>query len=320
MTTTNAPTDRFTVQVTSVRQVADAVLEVTFGHPARQSLPPWHPGAHIEIQLPSGLSRQYSLCGDASDEASYTIAVLREEHGRGGSRELHRIVCAGSQFDVRAPRNDFTLVEADSYLFVGGGIGITPLIPMINEVQKRGSQWSLVYGGRTRTSMAYHDRLQALGKQVDIWIESERGYPDLTSIQAAARPGTMVYACGPGAMIDAVAREFPHHPHLGGLHFERFAASGPIDTSGGAFEVELRRTGVTFAVGEGGSILQEVHKVLPDHPFSCEEGYCGECETRVLDGQPDHRDNYLTADEQDTGDTMMICVSRCQGTRLVLDL
>jgi len=300
--------------------VADAVLEVTFGHPAGHSLPPWQPGAHLDIKLPSGLSRQYSLCGDTSDEATYTIAVLREDGGRGGSRELHRIACDGAEFDVRAPRNDFLLVDADSYLFIGGGIGITPLIPMIDEAQRRGKHWSLVYGGRTGTSMAYRDRLQALGGQVDVWVESERGYPDLASILAAASAGTVVYTCGPGAMIDAVASEFPRHKHLGGLHFERFAASGPVDISGGSFEVELRHTGVTITVGEGCSILQEVHKVLPDHPFSCEEGYCGECETKVLDGQPDHRDDYLTPDEQNSGDAMMICVSRCKGTRLVLDL
>ncbi|MBD0859830.1 oxidoreductase [Gordonia sp. zg691] len=318
MLTTTA--DRLALEAVTVTAVADGVLEVTFAHPDNRDLPAWQPGAHIELRLPSGLSRQYSLCGDPDDRTRYTIAVLREDTGRGGSREVHEIAKAGASFDVRVPKNDFPLVDAASYLFIGGGIGITPLIPMISEARRRGAQWLLVYGGRTETSMAYRDLLASHGDKVDLWIEAERGYPDLARILAAAPAGTQVYTCGPGAMIDAVAAEFPRHPHLGGLHFERFAASGPIDTSGDSFEVELRRTGVTFTVPEGQPILEEVQNILPDHPFSCEEGYCGECETRVLEGEPDHRDDYLTEEEQENGDMMMICVSRCKGKRLVLDL
>lgn len=313
-------TERLTLEVVAVAPVADRIIEITFTHPERADLPPWEPGANIELRLPSGLSRQYSLCGDPDDRTRYTIAVLREDDGRGGSREVHEIARAGASFDVRIPKNDFPLVEATSYLFIGGGIGITPLIPMIADARGRGARWLLVYGGRTETSMAYRETLAAHGDTVDVWIEAERGHPDLARLLAEAPPGTEVYTCGPGAMIDAVAAEFPRHPHLAGLHFERFAASGPIDTSGDSFEVELRRTGVTFTVDEGSSILEEVQKVLPNHPFSCEAGYCGECETRVLDGEPDHRDDYLTEEEQEQGDVMMICVGRCKGARLVLDL
>ncbi|WP_254205052.1 PDR/VanB family oxidoreductase [Nocardia alni] len=313
-------TERLTVHTTSVRPVADDVLELTFTHAQGHELPPWEPGAHIELELPSGLSRQYSLCGVPTNRTSYTVAVLREEGGRGGSRELHEIACVGAEFGINLPKNHFPLVPADSYLFIGGGIGITPLIPMIGEARRRGAQWRLVYGGRTATSMAYRDTLESLSPQVETWIEADRGYPDLPSILAAAPTGTAVYTCGPTAMIDAVTAEFRKHPHLGGLHFERFTASGPVDTGGDSFEVELRRTGVTFTVPEGTTILEEVHKVLPNHPSSCEEGYCGECETRVLDGEPDHRDDYLTEQEQEQGDMMMICVSRCKGSCLVLDL
>jgi ferredoxin-NADP reductase len=309
-----------TLETNRVARVADEVLEVTFVHPSGEALPAWQPGAHIELQLPSGLARQYSLCGDPGDTSSYTIAVLREEDGRGGSRELHEIAKAGVQLSVRLPRNDFHLVEAQSYLFIGGGIGITPLIPMIADAGHRGCHWTLVYGGRSDMSMAYRERLREYGDRVDAWVEAERGYHNLPTILAAAPEGTMVYTCGPGAMIDAVAAEFSKHAHLGGLHFERFGAAGPVDNSGNEFEVELRRTGVTFRVPEGYPILQEVTKILPNHPFSCEEGYCGECETRVLEGLPDHRDDYLTEAEQEQGDVMMICVSRCRGHRLVLDL
>ncbi|WP_280420500.1 PDR/VanB family oxidoreductase [Nocardia carnea] len=318
MTTTT--TERLTLRTSTVRPVADDIIEITYTHPDSASLPAWEPGAHIELSLPSGLSRQYSLCGDPADRSSYTIAVLREENGRGGSREVHALAREGAEFDIRVPKNNFPFVEAESYLFIGGGIGITPLIPMIDAARARGATWQLVYGGRSATSMAYRETLAAHGAQVDVWVEAERGYPDLPRILGGATPGTQVYVCGPNAMIDAVAAEYPGHPQLGGLHFERFGATGPIDTGGDAFEVELRQTGVTFTVGEGCTILAEVQKVLPDHPSSCEEGYCGECETRVLEGTPDHRDDYLTADEQDNGDMMMICVSRCKSARLVLDL
>lgn len=313
-------TERLNLRAAAVQPVADGVIEVTFESTEGHDLPAWEPGAHVEVRLPSGLSRQYSLCGDPQDRSTYTIAVLREESGRGGSREVHEIARKGAEFDVRVPKNDFPLVESDSYLFIGGGIGITPLIPMIAEARRRGATWKLVYGGRSATSMAYRDLLAAHGDVVDVWIEEERGYPDLAQILATAPASTQVYTCGPGAMIDAVTEEVSQHAHLGGLHFERFAASGPIDTTGGSFEVELRRTGVTFTVPEGCPILEQVKEILPDHPFSCEEGYCGECEVRVIEGEPDHRDDYLTADEQEQNDVMMICVSRCKSARLVLDL
>ncbi|MGQ4615530.1 2Fe-2S iron-sulfur cluster-binding protein [Nocardia sp. R7R-8] len=318
MTTTTA--ERLVLRASTVRPIADDIIEITFTHPDKQPLPGWEPGAHIELRLPSGLSRQYSLCGDPADRSSYVIAVLRAENGRGGSREVHEIARAGREFDVRVPRNNFPFVEADSYLFVAGGIGITPMIPMLEHARARGAQWLLVYGGRSATSMAYRESLAALGERVDVWIESECGYPELPAILGRAVPGTQVYVCGPNGMIDAVAAEYPQHTHLGGLHFERFGAAGPIDTAGEVFEVKLRQTGVTFTVAEGCTILEQVHKVLPDHPSSCEEGYCGECEVRVLEGTPDHRDDYLTEDEQENGDMMMICVSRCKGPKLVLDL
>ncbi|MFE5704158.1 PDR/VanB family oxidoreductase [Rhodococcus koreensis] len=312
--------ERLTLRVISVTVAADDVIEVSFAHPDGDPLPVWEPGAHIEVHLPSGLSRQYSLCGDTDDRSKYTIAVLREENGRGGSKELHEAAQTGVELSIRLPRNNFHLVEADSYVFIGGGIGITPLIPMIEQARKAGATWSLVYGGRRASSMAYRDKLISFGDRVELWIEDERGYPDLPTVLADAPAGTVVYTCGPSSMIDAVAKEFSAHGHLGDLHFERFSSSGPVDTSGDSFEVELRRTGVTFTVPEGVNILDEVRNVLPDQPFSCEEGYCGECETKVLEGEPDHRDDYLTPDEQEASEVMMICVSRCKGRKLVLDL
>ena len=312
--------ERLTLRVSHVAAIADDVIEVSFEHPEGRPLAGWEPGAHIEVTLPSGLSRQYSLCGDQEDSSKYTIAVLRDEKGRGGSKELHEAVGTGMELRIGLPRHNFHLVEADSYLFIGGGIGITPMIPMIKQARNTGAQWSLVYGGRRASSMAYREMLSSFGDDVDLWIEAERGYPDLRNILANAPAGTMVYTCGPSVMINAVAEEFTAHSHLGGLHFERFGATGPVDTSGDSFEVELRRTGVTVTVADGVNILDEVLKVIPKQPFSCREGYCGDCETPVLEGEPDHRDDYLSPADQDAGKLMMLCVSRCKGKKLVLDL
>lgn len=317
---TTTKTDRITVRVAATESVADGVVEVIFTAERAGELPPWEPGAHIDVALPSGLSRQYSLCGDPADRTSYTIAVLRDENGRGGSTELHETARTDATFEIRPPRNDFPLVDAQSYLFVAGGIGITPIVPMIAQAASAGARWSLVYGGRGADTMAYREKLLSYGDSVDLWIEQERGYPDLDSILAAAPKATVIYTCGPSALIDAVRDKVNQFDHLGDLHFERFAASGPIDTTGAAFEIELTQSGVTIEVAEGTSVLDEVRKVVPDHPFSCEEGYCGECEVKVLGGTPDHRDDYLTADEQESGEVMMICVSRCLGKRLILDL
>jgi tetrachlorobenzoquinone reductase len=320
MSTVEAAVEHHPLAVQQHRHLAEGVLEVVLGSPEGEDLAPWEPGAHVELLLPSGLRRQYSLCGDPADRRSYTIAVLEEPQGRGGSAELHRIARTGAVLQVRTPRNDFPLVDGPRYLFLGGGIGITPLLPMIERLTAQGVPWTLVYGGRSRTTMAYLDRLGRHGEAVDVWPEDERGRPALKELLTAQEPGTLVYACGPPGLLDAVIAAHAEVPGLPPLHFERFAASGPIDTSGGAFEVVLAKTGKSLVVPEGTSVLKTVRTVLPRLSFSCEEGYCGECETTVLEGEVDHRDDFLDEDEQAAGDTMMICVSRCRGPRLVLDL
>ncbi|MGX4691612.1 PDR/VanB family oxidoreductase [Streptomyces sp. JNUCC 63] len=306
--------------ITRVATEVDGIISITFEADDGSELPAWEPGAHIDVQLPSGLSRQYSLCGSPADRRSYTIAVLEEVDGRGGSRELHAVAQVGARLGVRVPRNNFPLEPAESYLFLAGGIGITPILPMVAAVDRAGANWHLVYGGRRRATMAFRDVLSRYGDRVDLWPEDERGRPDLSALMGAARPGTLVYTCGPTGMIDAVATEHARHAYLPPLRLERFCAAGPVDTTGDAFEVTLARSGQTVHVGPGTTILDAVRQVLPDVPHSCEEGYCGECEARVLEGEPDHRDDYLMPHEQEAGDRMMVCVSRCKGRRLVLDL
>ncbi|MGW7367498.1 PDR/VanB family oxidoreductase [Streptomyces sp. NPDC054841] len=272
-----------------------------------QGLPSWQPGAHIDVVLPSGLVRQYSLCGDPADRDTYTIATRVIEEGRGGSREVREQLHEGTEIEIRGPRNRFPLVEAESYVFVAGGIGITPVLPMVRSVHAAGAAGSrLLYCGRDRATMPYLDEAEKLGAQVAF------GRPDLGFL-AGLSAGTVVYCCGPEGLMDAVAAALPEGREL---RLERFTAAAAAP--GGAFEVELRRSGRTLTVPADRSVLAAVRDELPNVSYSCEQGFCGTCQQRVLEGEIDHRDELLTDAERD--DSMLICVSRCHGDRLVLDL
>jgi ferredoxin-NADP reductase len=293
--------------------VADGVVRLTLRHPKGEALQHWEPGAHVDLLLPNGLVRQYSLCGDPADRSVFTLAVLLEPNGRGGSRYLHEQLRAGDRVRIRGPRNNFGLVDAKRYLFIAGGIGITPILPMLAAVHP---DWRLVYGGRTRASMAFAgDLCRRYGDRVRIRPQDETGLLPLETLLADADPDTAVYCCGPEPLLAAVEERCPPET----LHLERFAPrpdAGPRD----AFEVELARSGTTILVPQGRSILESVEDAGVTVLSSCREGTCGTCETAVLDGMPDHRDSLLTPAERETGDVMMICVSRARGGRLVLDL
>ncbi|RSS36812.1 PDR/VanB family oxidoreductase [Streptomyces sp. WAC08241] len=279
-------------------------------------LPAWQPGAHIDLVLPSGLVRQYSLCGDPADTGAYTVAtrlIGAGQGGRGGSREVHEQLHAGVEVEIRGPRNRFPLVDAPAYVFVAGGIGITPVLPMLRAAEAAGADWHLLYCGRSRATMPYLAEVEALGGgRTTVVAEDESGPPDL-GLLADVPEGTAVYCCGPDGLMDAVGAALPEGrtPRL-----ERFSASAT--TGGTAFEVELRRSGRTVAVAADQSLLDAVRTELPDVPYSCRQGFCGTCQQRVLAGGIDHRDELLTDAERD--DSMLICVSRCTGKRLVLDL
>jgi tetrachlorobenzoquinone reductase len=224
--------------------------------------------------------------------------------------------------EVRPPRNAFALEPAPGYLFLAGGIGITPILPMIARANRSGVPWRLVYGGRTRSHLAFTEELAELGGsagQVRIMADDVEGRPDLAGELGAVGPGELVYACGPGPMLDRVTEVAVEAGIADRLHVERFAVAA-ADTAGAPFEVELARSGVTLPVGSGETVLGVLRAHGLTAPFSCENGYCGTCEAVVLDGEPDHRDTYLTDEEKAEGFTTMICVSRCVGPRLVLDL
>ncbi|OQD54821.1 oxidoreductase [Streptomyces phaeoluteigriseus] len=292
--------------VASRETVAEGVVQLRL---EGRGLPRWEPGAHLDLVLPSGLVRQYSLCGDPADTSSYTVATRLVEDGRGGSREVHEQVQEGMEIEVRGPRNRFPLVDAPAHVFVAGGIGITPILPMLRALPD-GAEWRLLYGGRTRASMPYLEEVRALGAgRVSVVAEDEDGRPDLDALFADLPEKVAVYCCGPEGLLAAVARRVPD------VRFERFTA-GVAD--GGAFEVELRRSGRVVAVPADSSVLAAVRAELPDTAYSCEQGFCGTCQQRVLEGEVEHRDELLTDAERD--DSMLICVSRSRSDRLVLDM
>lgn len=307
---------------------ADGVVSLRLVDPAGAPLPPWQPGAHLDLVLPSGLIRQYSLCGSPEDRRAWTIAVLLTSDSRGGSREIHETPLAGRMVSVRGPRNRFPLVDASRYLFIAGGIGITPILPMVREVAERGAHWRLLYGGRTRSSMAFTEELTELGQdRVELVPHDERGLPDLSAFLAHAGPDTAVYCCGPEGLLAAVESHCHERDTAIALHSERFTAAAanrpegaPGDRTADEFEVELRRTGKVLTVPAHRSILETVREAVPEVMSSCEEGFCGTCETRVLEGTPEHADSILSERERARGRTMMICVGRSKSPRLVLDL
>ncbi|CAN5340827.1 PDR/VanB family oxidoreductase [soil metagenome] len=306
----------------TVRQEADGVRSFHFQRSDGGAVDSWAPGAHLEFTLPSGLIRHYSLCGDPEDRSGYVVAVLDQPEGRGGSREFHRILTPGVELTVRAPRNHFPLADAPSYLFIAGGIGITPILPMVRAVAKAGRLFRVIYGGRTLASMAFRDELGAYGAAAALVPEDTSGRIDIAGELSQCPPGTEVYCCGPEPLLRAVEAACAADSRIGGLHIERFGAATVDRTvsAGGAFELELARTGVTVVVDEQSSILDKVLEVVPDHPWSCREGFCGTCETRVVAGEPEHADDVLSDDERAAGEVMMICVGRCRSRRLVLDI
>jgi ferredoxin-NADP reductase len=310
------------VVITAKERLADGVQRLTLQHPDGRALPAWTPGAHVDLVLRPDLIRQYSLCSDPTDTSTLQVAVLREPQGRGGSAYVHDALAAGDRVLLRGPRNHFPLVQAPSYLFVAGGIGITPLVAMVRAAEAAGAHWHLLYGGRTRASMAFCDELIGTygPSRVSIQPQDETGLLDLDRHLGDLADGTAVYCCGPAPLLEAVlalGRDWP----AGRLHVERFSPKPDADTGDSApFEVELARSGMTLAVPPEASVLETVEAAGVEVLNSCREGTCGACETPVLGGDIDHRDSLLSDEEKLAGDTMLVCVSRSRGPKLVLDL
>lgn len=315
------------LRVQSAFWEAENVIIFTLTHPEYEALPRWQPGSHLDIVLPSGLVRQYSLCGNPEDRSIYKIAVLRETNSKGGSKELHETALVGRIIQTRGPRNHFALVEAKSYLFIAGGIGITPILPMIHTAEKVGASWRVVYLGRSLRTMAFLSQLEMYpSDNVAIYPTEIRGRPDLKTELDRLTDPTEIYCCGPPSLISTISETCTTLYSQHTLHIEHFGATPSTFSLNTAFledgpiEIELQRSGISLTVPACRSVLDVIREKLPEIPFSCEEGYCGTCETAVIEGIPDHRDTILSPKEQKQNKSMMICVSRALSGRLVLDL
>jgi ferredoxin-NADP reductase len=297
--------------VVELRRESDRVVSVLLADPLRRLLPAWEPGAHIDLGLPEHV-RQYSLCGDPADRRSYRVAVLREQVSRGGSAYVHELLRPGELVEVGGPRNNFPLVPAAEYVFVAGGIGITPLLAMLPAA---GERWRLVYGGSTRRSMAFLDRLEG-DPRVQVRLQDVHGLLDLPAALGEPREGVAVYCCGPEPLIAAVERACADWP-AGTLHVERFVAAPTSTATDVAFDVVAARSDVRLTVPPGESALDVLEAAGLGPANACREGICGSCRTRVLAGVPEHRD-ALT--DRDATDSVMPCVSRARTPELVLDL
>jgi ferredoxin-NADP reductase len=311
----------FVVSVHEKERLAEGVVGLAFKGLDEEMFPLWTPGAHVDLVLPDGVVRQYSLCGDPRDRSVLEVAVLREPASRGGSVYIHDTMQQGDQIRLRGPRNNFKLAPASEYLFIAGGIGITPLIPMLAEVEARGSDWRLLYGGRARASMAFRDELVAqYGARVELCPQDELGLLDLETAIKPCGSDALIYCCGPEPLINAVQRACKALPPES-LRIERFAprSGGSVDKTG-QFEIELASSGEVLTVPSGKTILEVLNGAGVPTYASCQEGTCGSCETPVLSGAIDHRDEVLSDEERQAGDVMMICVSRAACARLRLDL
>lgn len=300
--------------VESVAQAAQGVLVVALKAADGAPLPGWTPGAHVELVLPNGEGRKYSLCGEAGAD-SYLVAIQREEKGRGGSRWLHDHLKPGVRITARGPKNFFRH-DADSpfHLLLAGGIGVTPILAMADALRAAGRPYRLIYAGRDRARMALLDRVAAHGAAATIHLSGERGRLDLDALFASLPPGAQLCACGPQSLLAALAEVAPRHPHAR-LHVEHFSgAPTALDaTRESAFTVDLLDSGVGVEVGAGETLLDALARVGVDVAHDCREGLCGSCEVDVVEGEIDHRDRVLTAAERAGGRRMMACCSRVKG-------
>lgn len=308
------------VNLVAARNEARDIRLLELAAASGEVLPPVEPGAHIDLQLPGGVVRQYSLTNVAKQPRKYAIVVKRDPASRGGSRYIFDDLQVGQTLRISAPRNTFRLVdEAVPAVLIAGGIGITPIWAMVQHLKATGRRWELHYSCRSRGDMAFLGELQGLA-QARLHFDDERQGQllDLAAIVDNAPEDATFYCCGPQPMLAAFERATAALPAVR-VHSERFQPAVPASTSR-SFDVVLQRSGRTVRVPAGRTILDVLLEESVGVDYSCELGICGVCETAVLEGVPDHRDAILTAEERQAGDRMMVCCSRCKGDRLVLDL
>ncbi|MDB5937732.1 MAG: oxidoreductase [Polaromonas sp.] len=313
--------DFFSVRVVRKEAVAQGIYLFELRHPDGESLPAFTPGAHLTVQVPSGARRNYSLCSDPADTGHYQIAVKRDEAGRGGSVSMADDVQVGQLLQVSWPRNNFGLAErATDFIFVAGGIGITPILSMMRHLKNTGNdRFKLYYCTRDAGSTAFLAHLQSeFPGQVQIHHDNGDMDQALDLWPVFEKPGAAhVYCCGPRGLMDSVEDMSGHWPS-GSVHFESFGVDAKAFAEDKPFDVRLARTGATVHVGAGQSILEALRGAGLRVPSSCESGTCGSCKTRLVSGDVEHRDMVLL--EEERLEHIMVCVSRAKSGELVLDL
>jgi vanillate O-demethylase ferredoxin subunit len=312
------------LRVRAITYEAEGINAYELVDPAGAPLPAFTAGAHLDIRLPGKFLRQYSLCNDPAERHRYVVAVLKEVAGRGGSKAFHTDVRAGDLLEVSEPRNNFRLVEgATRYLFVAGGVGITPIMAMVTHLRGKGAAFVLHYCTRTPERAAFRDRLGPLEREGQVKFHFDGGDPsrglDVAALLARHEPGTHLYCCGPTVLMEAVKAAAAHWPK-DCVHFEYFAPVVPVADlpEGEDFQVKIASTGAVYTVPKGRTILEVLREHGMELDSSCEAGTCGTCITPYLEGVPDHRDYVLT--EQEQAKYLMICCSRSKTATLTLDL
>ncbi len=313
-------------RVVRFRAEAQDVVSVELAEAGGGPLPGFEPGAHIDLHLPNGQIKQYSLCNPAGGAERYRVAVGHSVTSRGGSAFVHEQLRVGTALAISPPRNNFPLAaDAACFLFIAGGIGITPILSMLAWCAGHGKPWRLLYCAASRQRAAFVDDILALhGGEARFHFDNEQGgrLPDIAATLAQRRPGEHVYCCGPSGLMGVVQQQAGAAWPDSAVHFEWFTAAAPDAEPGedAAFEVVLQQSGGRFTVPAGGSILETLEENGMMVPFGCREGLCGSCETRLCEGEADHRDSVLSAADRAAGATLMICVSRAKAGPLVLDL
>ena len=313
--------DLIEVRLNAIRYAARDTNLYEFVRPDGKALPPYEPGAHIDVHLPNGIVRQYSLIVPEQDPKGYTLGIKRDPASRGGSRFVHDDLRVGRMLKISAPRNNFPLKEdAPHVVLFAGGIGITPIWCMVQRLDQLGRPWKLYYAARSRADMAFLHTLEGMAPaQFHFDEESAGKFLDVAALIADAPKDAHLYCCGPTPMLNAFEAATASWPREQ-VHIEYFTPKAqPTDKKGG-FVVELAKSGQEFVIPEGQSILQVLLDAGVDVDYSCELGICGACEQRVISGEPEHHDAILTEEEQASNTKVMICCAGCKSERLVLDL
>ena len=308
-----------------MRHEAQGVVSLELTAPTGEPLPAFSAGSHIDLHLPGGLVRSYSILNSDCERHRYVVAVYREAQSRGGSRYVHETLRVGQEITISGPRNHFAVAdEGERHVLFAGGIGITPIRSMVDRLARLGREWTLYYCAQTAARAAFRDELQALadrsGGQVIFNFDGEPGgrMLDLRQAVLAEPDSAHLYCCGPQGMLEAFRDACAGRPQSH-VHFEYFAADTEAATER-SFTVVLARSGRKLPVPAGKTILDALTAHGINIPYSCQQGICGACETRVLGGQPDHRDQILSDEERAGGETMMVCCSGSLSDELVLDL